>query len=78
VHPLIQVGLLGVDVTVKVDDPQIPTAQVLGNTSHGRESYRVVTPQYDGKGARLIYMPHPLRYLVKTFFYISGDGEYVP
>ena len=52
VHPLVQVGLLGVDVAVEVDDAEVAAVQVLGDAAGGRVADGVVAAEHDREGPR--------------------------
>ena len=51
VHPLVEVGLLGVDVAVEVDDPEVAAARCGGDAARGRVADRVVAAEHDREGA---------------------------
>src|SRR5207245_2480948 len=77
VHPLVEVGLLGVDVAVEVDDPQV-ALEVRGDAAHRRVPDRVVAAEHDGQRTRLEDMRHGPGDLVEALLDIAGDREDVP
>jgi len=76
VHPLVEVGLLGVDVAVEVDDADVPV-EVRRQTADRRETDRVISAQHHGHRAGLRDVRHSLADLVERLLQVPGDGEHV-
>ena len=74
-HPLIQVNLLGVDVTVEVDDSNLFVAEMAANPSYGGESDGVVTAEDDREGPAGEHVGDALRDLIEALFVIRGNRE---
>ncbi len=77
VHPLVEVALLGVDVPVEVDDPDV-AVQIRCHPADGRETDRVVPAQDDRHHAPPHDVGHRLADLVEGLLQVPGNGEHVP
>ena len=75
VHPLVEVGLLGVDVPVEVDDPEVAAAEMLRDAAGGRVSDGVVAAQHDGERAAGVHVRHGLGDLIERLLDVAGDRE---
>jgi len=72
VHPLVEVGFLGVDVAVEVDDAEVATVQVFGDGSGGRKTDRVVATRHHRKGAAGVDVPDRLEIWSNVFSMSPG------
>jgi hypothetical protein len=77
VHPLVEVGLLGVDVPVEVDDPELAAVQVRGDAAGRRVPDGVVAAEHDREGAALVDVADRVGDLVEGLLDVAGDGEHV-
>ena len=75
-HPLVEVGLLGVDVAVEVDDADV-AVHVRGQPADGGVADRVVAAEHDGHDALLRDVRHGLADLVERLLQVARDGEHV-
>nr|WP_197946047.1 hypothetical protein [Phytohabitans suffuscus] len=73
-HPLVEVGLLGVDVPVEVDDAQV-AVEVLGHPAHGGVADRVVAAEHHRERARGVDVTDRLGDLVERLLDVRRDGE---
>ena len=76
VHPLVEVGLLGVDVPVEVDDADV-AVHIRRHAADGGEADRVVPAEHHGHHALLHDVRHRLADLVERLLQVAGDGEHV-
>ena len=76
VHAFVEIGLLGVDVTVEMDYPEV-AIEVLGHPPDGRVADRVVPAQDDRQGAGRVHVGDGLGNLVEGLFDVAGNGENV-
>ena len=75
-HPLVQVGLLGVDVAVEVDDADV-AVHVRGKAADGGKADGVVPAEHDRHDALLRDVRHGLADLVERLLQIARNGEHV-
>ena len=74
VHPLVEVRLLGVDVAVEVDDPDV-AVEVRRQPADRREPDRVVAAEHDRHRTALDDVRHRLADLVEGLLQVGRDGE---
>ena len=51
VHPLVKVDLLGIDVTIEMDDSHFFVAKMATDATHRGETDRVIATEDDREGA---------------------------
>ena len=73
-HPLVEVGLLGVDVPVEMDDADV-AVQIGRHPADGGKPDRMVAAEHDGHHALLHDVRHRLADLVERFLQIARNGE---
>ena len=74
-HALVEVDLLGVDVSIEVDDADLLIAQVAANAAEGGKTDRVVATENDRKGAAGKHVGDALRDLIEALFVVGGNRE---
>ena len=75
VHPLVEVGLLGVHVPVEVDDPEVAAAEVRGDAAGGRVADGVVAAEHHGERPAGVDVRDGLGDLVERLLDVARDGE---
>ena len=74
-HPFIQIGLLGVDMPVEMDDADLAVAEMPANASHGWEPDRMIAAQDDREGPAGKHVGDPFGDLIKTLLVVGGNRE---
>ena len=74
-HPLVEVGLLRVDVAVEVNDPEVAAVEVLRDGAHRRVADRVIAAEHDREGAARVDVTDGLADLVEGLLDVRRDGE---
>ena len=64
-HALVEIGILRIDMTVEVDDPQVATPQVLRHRPHRGIANGVVAPKDNGQGATGVDMGDGMTNLIE-------------
>ncbi len=74
-HPFIQVGFLGVDVAIEMDDAHLFIAQVAADAAHGGKADRMVAAENDREGTAGKNMGDALGNLIEALLVVGGNGE---
>ena len=74
-HPFIQIGLLGIDMPVEMDDADLAIAEMPADPSHRWEADRMVAAQDDREGAAGKHVGHPFGDLIETLLVVGGNRE---
>ena len=76
-HAFVEIGLLCIHMPIEVNDAELASIQILGDSPHGRKAKGMVSAKHDGQRATGIDVRDPLADLIERLFDVAGNGKHV-